>query len=308
MATHRRHRRVALATTAAGAIVIVSMVLGAGGVSAATVAYTWQARMGGGAADLAILYVYEAGNATLRIRASDTGLPARSSFAATIRKGGCPSTSLLLGTTLVTLPRVSSGAGGAVQKTLAVSAASAKKVRAAWNAGNRLVLVLVGRSKFWCSHFAAVGRRGGSVRVGSQQVHVVTRAEHWATPPGVSIEGDGIYATVYVRITAREQTEYSDLSYGLLAPDGTTWSRPIGALGSRSPDLGSGDLAPGESAEGWVTNAVPPDDHDSLTLVYEGGFDVSAWSWEEPTVYVPLGKLADETSVASPSPSPMPTT
>jgi hypothetical protein len=281
------------------------MVLGAGGVSAATVAYTWQARMGSGASDLATLYVYEAGNATLRIRASDTGLPARSSFTASIRKGGCPSTSRLLGTTLVPLARVSSGAGGAVQKTIAVNAASAKKVRAAWNAGNRLVLVLMGGSKFWCSHLAAVGRIGGSVRVGSQQVHVVTRAEHWATPPGISIEGDGIYATVYVRITAREQTEYSHLSYGLLAPDGTTWSRPIGALGSRSPDLGSGDLAPGESAEGWVTIAVPPDGHDSLTLVYEGGFEVSAWSFEEPTMYVPLKSLADETPGASPSPSPI---
>ncbi len=306
MSRHPRGAWVALATIAAGALLIVSSVLAAGGVSAATVAYTWQARMGSGATDMATLYVYAAGNATLRIRAVDTGLPARTSFAATIRKGGCPSTSLMLGTTLVTLPRVSSGAGGALAKNIAVGAASAKKVRAAWNAGSRVVLVLTGRSKFWCSHFAAVGRTGVSVRVGSQQVHVVTRAEHWATPAGVSIEGDGIYATVYVRITARQQTEYSHLSYGLLAADGTTWSRPIGAFGFRSPDLGSGDLAPGESAEGWVTIAIPPDGHDSLTLVYEGGFDVSAWSWEEPTMYVPLGKLADETPDGSPSPSASP--
>ena len=296
MSMHRRYGRIALATAAAGALLVASTVLAAGGVSAATVAYTWQARVGSGAADMASLYIYEAGNAALRFRVADSGLPARSSFAATIRKGGCPSMSLLLGATLVTLPRVSSGAGGSLQKSIAVSAASAKKVRAAWNAGSRVVLVLTGRSKFWCSHFAAVGRVGGSVRVGSQQVHVVSRVEHWATPPGVSIEGDGIYATVYVRITARAQTEYSDLSYGFLAPDGTTWSRPIGAVGYRSPDLGSGDLAPGESAEGWVTIAIPPDDHDSLTLVYEGGFDVSAWSWEEPTLYVPLTPLDDESA------------
>lgn len=304
MSMHRRHGRIALASTAAGALLIVSTVLAAGGVSAATVAYTWQARMGSAASDMASLYVYEAGNATLRIRASDTGLPARSSFAATIRKGGCPSTSIMLGKTLVTLPRVSSGAGGSLQKSIAVSAASAKKVRAAWNAGSRVVLVLVGRSRFWCSHFAAAGRVGGSVRVGSQQVHVVTRAEHWATPPGVTFDEDAIFATVYVRITAREQTEYSDLSYGLLDADGTTWSRPIGSVGRRSPDLGSGDLAPGESAEGWVTIAISPEAHDSLTLVYEGGFDVSAWSWEEPTLYVPLKPLADESPGASPSPSP----
>jgi hypothetical protein len=303
MSSHRRGARAALAIAAVGALLVTSTIL-AGGVSAATVAYTWQARIGNAATDMATLYIYATGNAALRLRAVDTELPARSSFAATIRKGGCPSTARLLGATVVALPRVSSGADGTLQKTIAVRAADAKKVRAAWNAGSRLVIVLMGASTFWCSHFAAVGRKGGSVRVGSQQVHVVTRAEHWSTPPGVSIEGDGIYATVYVRITAREQTAYSDLAYGLLASDGTTWSRPLGAVGFRSPDLGSGDLAPGESAEGWVTIAIPPDVHDSLTLVYEGGFDISAWSFQEPTVYVPLGTLADESPGPSPSPSP----
>jgi hypothetical protein len=276
MSRHPRRARVALATVTAGTLLVASTVLAAGGVSAATVAYTWQARIGNGAADMATLYVYAAGNATLRIRALDTTLPARSSFAATIRKGGCPSMYLMLGTTLVTLPRVSSGAGGALQKTIAVSAASAKKVRAAWNAGSRLVLVLTGRSTFWCAHLAAVGRRGGSVRVGSQQVHLVPRAEHWAAPSGVVLRGDSIYVTAYIRITARTETEYSDRDYGFLAASGKTWIRDLGDIygAERSPELGSGNLAPGESAEGWVTIGVPEEGHDSLTLVYEGGFDM----------------------------------
>lgn len=307
MSVHPARRRVGLATIAAGALLAVSTALAAGGVSAATVTYAWQTRIGPGATNAATLQVYAAGNGALRLRATETKLGARSRFAVTIHKGTCGLFVSSLGATIVTLPSVTTASRGAVSRTLAVSAAQAKKVRSAWNAGSGVTLVLAGGSRTWCFPFGAMGKLGQAVRLGSEQTHTVTRAERWAGGGSSTLEAGAAYVTFYVRITARGQTSYGERSYGLRDTEGTDWTQPLPLWQEREPALGSGDLAPGERVEGWVTSAAPAEELDSLILVYYVGSSLVIMTDESPTLYVPLGTLSAEGSGATPSPTPAPT-
>lgn len=297
-------RTAALATVASGALLIVATTLETGGASAATVAYAWQARIGSGVTNMASLQVYSAGNGVLRLRATETKLRARSRFAVTIHKGTCGMFVSSLGPTLVTLPSVTTGGVGAVSRTLAVTTAQAKKVRSAWNAGAGVTLVLAGAST-WCFPFGAAGAIGKAIRLGDEQVHTVTRAEHWSGTGRSTLKAGSTFVTFHVRITARTATSYDERSYGLRDRDGTDWTQPLPMWEEREPALGSGDLAPGDTVEGWVTSVAPESDHDSLVLVLYMGSSLVVVLDDAPDLYVPLGPLSDEGSGAAPSPPPV---
>ncbi len=310
----RPARRVTNRVIAVGVATVVLMgaiVMEPGVASAATIVQGWQTRVGGGLTDTSTLTVYTTGSGILRIRA--TKLRTGATFGVTVYKGSCGWIVPALGPALFSLPSVVSSSSGAVTRNLAISATRVKQVRAAWNAGAGVALVLRLGSKLWCGEFAALGRRGQTVRLENAQYQIVTRAERWEGNGTSQPEAGGAYVTVYVRIKALKKTSYNDRSYTLRDATGTDWQQPIVMLGKREPALGSGVLLAGQSAEGWVTSIAPEAQLASLTFVYWMHWSGYVMLHESPTLVVPLGTLAQApvspaTSPGeSPGPSPSPT-
>ncbi len=288
---------------AAAVALAAALILDAGGVSAATVVQSWQTRIGDGPNDTATLHVYNTTKGVLRLRATDTKLSGSSTYTVTIHKGSCGWLVSSVGAALFKLPSVRTSSSGALAKNLAVTAAQARKVRSAWNAGVGVTIVFRKGSSGYCADFAIMGRIGQSVRVEKEQVHVVTSAERWAGTGRATPEDGSAYVTAYVRITAITATSYDERTYTLRDPEGTDWTRPMILWDEREPALGDGDLAPGEVAEGWVTSIAPIEHLDSLTLVYWMHSSGIIGEWDTPSALVPLGTLGG-TSGGQPSPSP----
>jgi hypothetical protein len=299
-----RRRVTSRAITVAVATVVLmgAMLMEAGVASAATVVQGWQTRVGGRLTDTSTLTVYDTASGILRIRA--TKLRAGATFAVTVYKGSCGWIFSALGPVLFTLPSVTSSSSGAITRNLAVNATRVKQVRAAWNAGAGVALVLRRGSSRWCGNFAALGRRGQTVRLENAQYHVVSRAERWAGGGRAQPEAGGAYVTVYVRIKALRKTSYNDRTYTLRDTTGTDWRQPIVMWEEREPALGSGELLAGQSAEGWVTSIAREAQLDSLTFVYWMHSSGYIMSHESPTLLVPLGTLAAPAPSPTPSPGP----
>jgi hypothetical protein len=272
----------------------------AGGTSAATIVQAWQTRVGTQLTDTSTLTVYSTGSGILRIRA--TKMRASSTFAVTVYKGTCGRYVSALGPVLFTLPSATSSSSGAITRNLTVSATRVKQVRASWNAGAGVALVLRRGSSRWCGDFAALGTRGKTVRLENLQYHVVSRAERWEGTGRAEPEPGGAYVTIYVRIKAIKKTSYDDGTYTLRDPTGTDWRRPIVMWDVREPALGSGELLAGQTAEGWITTIAPEEQLGSLTLVYRMHASGYILGSELVTLLVPLGTLAQP--MPSPSPSP----
>ncbi len=296
----RRVTNRVIAVAVATAVLTGAMMMDAGVVSAATVVQAWQTRVGGGLTDTSTLTVYDTGSGILRIRA--TKLRAGSTFAVTVYKGRCGWIFSALGPALFTLPSVTSSSSGAITRNLAVTSVRVKQVRGAWNAGAGVALVLRRGSSRWCGNFAALGRRGQTVRLENAQYHVVSRAERWAGGGRAQPAAGGAYVTVYVRIKALKKTSYNDRTYTFRDTAGTDWKQPIVMWEERKPALGSGELLAGQTVEGWVTSIAPEAQLDSLRLVYWMHSSGFIMSHESPTLLVPLGTLA----APAPSPTPSP--
>jgi hypothetical protein len=299
-----RRRVTSRAITVAVATVVLTgaMLMEAGVAAAATVVQGWQTRVGGRLTDTSTLTVYDTASAILRIRA--TKLRAGATFAVTVYKGSCGWIFSALGPVLFTLPSVTSSSSGAITRNLAVNATRVKQVRAAWNAGAGVALVLRRGSSRWCGNFAALGRRGQTVRLENAQYHVVSRAERWAGGGRAQPEAGGAYVTVYVRIKALRKTSYNDRTYTLRDTTGKDWRQPIVMWEEREPALGSGELLAGQTVEGWVTSIAPAAQLDSLALVYWMHSSGYIMSHESPTLLVPLGTLAAPAPSPTPSPGP----
>lgn len=188
----------AIAVAVATAVLTGAMLMDAGVISAATVVQGWQTRVGGRLTDTSTLTVYDTGSGILRIRA--TKLRAGSAFAVTVYKGSCGWILSARGPALFTLPSVTSSSTGAITRNLAVTSTRVKQVRGAWNAGAGVALVFRRGSSRWCGNFAALGRRGQTVRLENAQYHLVSRAEQWAGGGRARPEAGSAYVTVYVRI------------------------------------------------------------------------------------------------------------
>ncbi len=294
-------RRV-VAVAVASVLVGGAMQLGAGDASGATVVQAWQTRVGTRLTDTSTLSVYSTGSGILRVRASK--LRAGSSFAVTVYKGHCGWLVSALGPALFSLPSVTSSSTGAITRNLTVSSTRVKQVRGAWNAGSGVALVLRRGSSRWCGDFAALGRRGQTVRLENMQYQVVSRAERWPGTGAGTPEAGSVYVTAYVRIKAIRSTSYNDQSFTFRDSTGTDWTQPILLWDEREPVLGTGDLAAGQSVEGWVTSIVPEDELDSLTLVYWMHSSGFIMSHESPTLLVPLGTLPEPTPSPTPTPGP----
>jgi hypothetical protein len=297
-----RRRVTSRAITVAVATVVLTgaMLMEAGVVSSATVVQGWQTRVGGRPTDTSTLTAYDTGSGILRIRA--TKLRAGSTFAVTVHKGSCGWIVSALGPALFTLPSVTSSSAGSITRNLAVTSARVKQVRGAWNAAAGVALVLRRGSSRWCGDFAALGRRGQTVRLENAQYQIVSRAERWAGTGRATPEAGSAYVTVYVRIKALKKTSYKDSTYTFRDATGTDWRQPIVMWEEREPALGSGELLVGQSVEGWVTSIAPEAQLDSLTLVYWMHSSGYVMSQDSPTLLVPLGTLA----VPAPSPTPSP--
>jgi hypothetical protein len=297
----RRVTSRAIAVAVATVVLTGAMLMEAGVASAATVVQGWQTRVGGGLTDTSTLTAYSTGSGILRIRA--TKLRTGATFGVTVYKGNCGWIVPALGPALFSLPSVTSSSSGAITRNPTLSATRVKQVRAAWNAGAGVALVFRRGSSLWCGEFAALGRRGQTVRLENAQYQVVTRAERWAGTGGTQPEAGGAYVTVYVRIKALKKTSYNDRSYTLRDSTGTDWQQPIVMWGEREPALGSGDLLAGQTVEGWVTSIAPEAQLDSLTLVYWMNWSGYIMLHESPTLLVPLGTLAQPTPSPTPSPA-----
>jgi hypothetical protein len=292
----------AIAVAVATVVVTGAMLMEAGLASAATVVQGWQARIGGHLTDASTLTVYDTGSGVLRIRA--TKLRAGSTFAVTVHKGSCGWIVSALGPAMFTLPSVTSSATGAITRNLAISSTRVKQVRATWNAGSGVALVFRRGSSRWCGNFAALGRRGQTVRLENAQYQIVSRAERWAGTGRATPEAGSAYVTVYVRIKALKKTSYKGSNFTFRDATGTDWRQPIVMWEEREPALGSGELLVGQSVEGWVTSIAPEAQLDSLTLVYWMHSSGYVMSQDRPTLLVPLGTLAVPTPSPTPSPDP----
>jgi len=301
-----RRRVTCRAITVAVATLVLAgaMLTDAGVASAATVVQGWQTRIGGQLTDTSALTVYDTGSGILRIRA--TKVRAGSTFAVTVYKGSCGWIFSALGPALFTLPSVTSSSTGAITRNLAVSSTRVKQVRGAWNAGAGVALVLRRGSSRSCGNFAALGRRGQTVRLENVQYHVLSRAERWAGGGRARPEAGAAYVTVYVRIKALKKTSYNDRTYTFRDSTGTDWKQPIVMWEEREPALGSGELQAGQTVEGWVTGIAPGAQLDSLTLAYWMHSSGYIMSHESPTLLVPLGTLAQPTPSPAPSPGETP--
>ena len=297
-------RKRAVAVTVASMLVVGALLIEAGVASAATVVQGWQTRVGGRLTDTSTLSVYDTGSGILRIRA--TKLRSGSTFAVTVYKGSCGWIVSALGPALFALPSVTSSSSGAITRNLAVSATRVKQVRGAWNAGVGVALVLRRGSSRWCGDFAALGRRGQTVRLENEQYHVVSRAEQWAGTGIAQPEEDAVYITVYVRIKAIRKTSYNDRTYTFRDSAGTDWQQPVVMWEEREPALRSGELLAGQTVEGWVTSIVPAAKLGSLALVYWMHSSGYIMSHESPTLLVPLGAIATPAPSPTPSPEPSP--
>jgi hypothetical protein len=301
----RRVRMRAVAVAVASVLVVGALLTEAGVASAATVVGGWQTRVGGRLTDTSTLSVYDTGSGILRIRA--TKLRAASAFTVAVYKGSCGWIVSALGPVLFTLPSVTSSSSGAISRNLAVSATRVKQVRASWNAGAGVALVLRRGSTRWCGDLAALGRRGQTVRLENAQYHVVSSAEQWAGTGVAEPEGDAVFVTVYVRIKAIRKTSYNDRTYTFRDSTGTDWQQPTVMWEEREPALGSGELLAGQTAEGWVTSIVPTAQLGTLTLVYWMHSSGYIMSHESPTLLVPLGTIAAPAPSPTPTPEPSPT-
>ncbi len=289
-------------TVAAAAVLLTAtMLMETTDTSAATVVQAWQTRVGTQLTDSSTLTVYDTGSGMLRIRA--TKMRSSATFGVTVYKGSCGWIFSALGPALFTLPSVTSSSTGAITRTLAVTSARVRQVRATWNAGAGVALVLRRGSNRWCGNFGALGRLGHTARLENLQYQVVSRAERWAGGGRATPEAGSVYVTAYVRVKALKKTSYNDRTFTFRDATGTDWKQPIVMWEERSPALGSGDLVAGETVEGWVTSIVPAKQLGSLTLVYWMHSSGFIMSHESPTLFVPLGSLA----LPTPTPTPTPT-
>jgi hypothetical protein len=251
--------------------------------AAATVVQTWQARIGASSSlnDTATLQVYDTAKGVLRIRA--TKLRASASYTVTVYKGRCG----WMATKLLSLPSVTTTSTGTLSKNLAVSAAQVKTIRARWNAGSGVAVQLARGSSKRCGDLGAYAGRGKAVRLENEQTHWVLKAETWSGDGLWDPEEGSSYVTAYVRIQARTDTYVSSFDYSLIDGQGKEWGGLV--LGDREPELGYGDLAAGETVEGWVTLMAPTAQLGRLMLAYSMN-----GSMYGPTLFVPLGTLTPE--------------
>jgi hypothetical protein len=263
--------------------------------SAATVVQTWQARIGASNAlnDTATIQAYDTVKGVLRIRA--TKLRVSSAYTVTIYRGRCG----FMGTVLFTLPSVTSNSSGNATKNLALSVTQVKKVRSTWNAGSGVAIQLAKGSSKRCGDLGAYTSVGKAARLEDEQTHTVVSAEVWGGGGTWKPKAGSSYVTVYVRITARTDTNHNPLDYSLIDGTGKEWRGLV--FGDREPDLGSGDLSKGETVEAWVTLLAPTDQLNRLILAYRMNSMIHG-----PTLYVPLGTLVSATPGPSPSPGVSP--
>ncbi len=286
---------------------------------AATVAYAWRASLGMAASDAAVLSVYADGSATLRFDADETPLASRVRYAASIHSGGCHRTVSRLGPLLLTVKgTIATGSRGSVSRSVAVSAAEARKVRAAWNRNAGVALIMGARSGYWCFPLGAIGRVGEPVRVTDQVVVTVVRAESWAGDSRWVLPSGTSLVTVYVRVRGLKSIALSTEAYRLATDDAFFAGALTGGSLRRQPALTGRVLHADQTVEGWVTQIVDDEEVNALLLA----FRVSGWSGrvegDGTQLLVPLGPLATQgpdrptpgptpTPTATPSPTPTPT-
>lgn len=136
------------------------------------------------------------------------------------------------------------------------------------------------------AHEEVTGTVGQPVTLDGEQVHTVVRTErwygggYWQPPAGKAA------VTLEIQVKALQKTSYNGLYYTVKGPGDATYGRVV--IGVREESLGSSnDLAPGETANGWLTFLVPAGQLGGLKLVYHmhAGFG--------STLTVPLGAIPD---------------
>jgi hypothetical protein len=190
-----------------------------------------------------------------------------------------------MATKLLTLPSVTTTSTGALTRNLSVSATQVRTIRSRWYAGSGVAVQLARGSSKRCGDLGAYVARSKAVNLENEQTHTVTKAEIWTGDGYWDPEAGSSYVTVYVRIKARTATDYNPLDYSLIDGLGTEHKGMV--LGDREPALGYGDLAAGESVEGWITLMAPTAQLGRLTLAYRMHSMLYG-----PAMYVPLGTLA----------------
>ena len=102
-------------------------------------------------------------------------------------------------------------------------------------------------------------------------VITVPKAERWKQgKDDAKPEKGNAYVSVLIRIEAEADSDYSPYYATLRNAQGFNYDWLV--FPRREPWLASGELAPGQSVQGWVTFEVPAKDLDGLTLVYDSLF------------------------------------
>ncbi len=256
-----------------GAVVLLlgSFAGQAGAVSSAYTVATWNALLGtSGYNGAATLTASSTGTGSLSLRARH--LVGLGQYGITIRRGTCSAQ----GTLLATLPTTTAMKNAIITKTYPLTVT---QMRPVLKAANSLTLWLVRGSTQRCGVLKA--RFPGAVvpinhrtliphtangAVGMHWLTLIT-AETWEPTPGwdgVLEEGD-VALAVHVRMSAVEKTNYGPAVFFIRTPGHVD----IEPQSGREPGLPFGSLAPGRTADGWITFVVNEDELGELTLLYQ---------------------------------------
>ena len=97
------------------------------------------------------------------------------------------------------------------------------------------------------------------------------QAQRWKQGKGDAPSAKGnVYVAVLVKIEAVEDADYSP--YYAKIRDASGFEYDWHVIPRKEPSLGSGELAPGDSVQGWVTFEVPSASLKKLTLIYDSVF------------------------------------
>lgn len=181
LTAHRGVRRLTVST----ALVAILAVSAIGPASAATVASTWNAKIGpSGANGTARIQAYTSGTGALALKLAK--LKPSSTLAVVISKGTCSS----VGSTLTTLASVRTTSGGALTRTSSLTAAQVKTIRAATKTTGKIAIRIGSGSSRKCGAFVLA-----KPIVVAPPATVTATIPVGAYPHGVAIDPTGVWVT-----------------------------------------------------------------------------------------------------------------
>ena len=278
--------------TIAGVAALVLCLLAPAAASAAPLS-SWRTTLSGSGGSASIT-TSPSGGGTLKV--TSRNLVPRASYAIGVYAKTCATP----GARVVGVPATKADAKGRITRSYTLSEDDAQAIVENIAGAN---LRLGSGSRLKCGYLAPVDPKNVAVGVTARvagnayaepQLMTVAQAETWSPPADSWWKPDpgNAFITVLVRTQALGGISYNPYYFKLRDSSGFEYNHTIG----RDPSLNSGDLAAGDTVQGWLTFEVPVASVDGTTLTYS--------QLLAPGATFRLGTLSG--AVASPSPAASP--